>query len=82
MDSKDLQNRIIIFLLAVIIVLQISRSGEGRYAIGAPWQSMPVVLDTKTSKLWFRSATENVCLGTNEKPELRTVKAIHDPNVY
>jgi len=66
-NSKDHKHHIIYILLAIIIVLLLSRDKTGRYAISEGPRGM-YVLDTKTSQLWKRIGGSNQYWGTNEKP--------------
>jgi len=78
MEKKnDFQNRIIIFLLSVIIILLLSRDGEGRYAISSTgYKDGIAILDTKTSKLWLRTVAGNAYLGTNKKPKIDNIQRV------
>ena len=76
-------NTVIRCLTGAIVVLALITLGTnlwtnynktGRYAItGAGSKGTLYVLDTKTSRLWIRSAQVNICLGTNEDPMIKTV---------
>jgi hypothetical protein len=69
---KALKNRIhyIIYGLLVIgIIWSISRNTKGRYELATAGTTGAVILDTKTSQLWIRSADVSVNLGTNQNPK-------------
>ena len=67
-NSKDHKHHIIYILLAIIIVLLLSRDKTGRFAISEGPKGM-YVLDTKTSQLWKRVPGVNQYWGTNENPK-------------
>jgi len=67
---KEHKHQVIYTVLVVVILLLLSRGKQGRYAISSAGRDTVYVLDTKTSRLWQRSARprENLYFGTNENP--------------
>ena len=69
---------LIILLLLILCLLLFIRRNNGRYMLcpDSHFRGVIYVLDTKTSKLWVRSADAqyySLCFGTNNKPIAGTV---------
>ena len=60
----------IVFLAVITLLTNYNKTG--RYAISRAGGRM-CVLDTKTSRVWMRSAQSNICMGTNENPKVEVI---------
>ena len=69
---KDHKHHIIYILLAIIIVLLLSRDKAGRYAISST-EGGTYVLDTKTSKLLVRVGRRGFYMGTIKNPKFEEI---------
>jgi hypothetical protein len=62
-------------LLVIVLVWAFTRERRGRYALSSPGIEGVYVLDTATSKLWYRSFTGRThYLGTNKNPAFEIVE--------
>ncbi len=72
---KDFKTQILIAItILVAIALWLSAGGNSRYQIAGLGKEGVCVLDTKTSRLWFRNTAITLGLGTNQNPERSVIK--------
>ncbi len=71
---KERSHYIVYGLLIIGLIWAVFRNTKGRYELAAAGNSGAVILDTKTSQLWVRSAGVSVYLGTNKNPKREEIE--------
>ncbi len=64
---------ICVLLAAIVVLLVLNINGRYQIAAGNTFGTC-YVLDSKTSKVWLRTASQNVYMGTNENPAGLSIK--------
>jgi len=59
---------LVVCLGVSLVAWALGRNTQGRYVLSEVG-GLPVVLDTKTSRLWFRGSSVSVYVGTNDDPK-------------